>query len=548
MSLEKLRVNTRLRILVVLGLIGLLLLSGAALHTLRKYLVEDRKEKVVELVESAYSAIEQLYNESQAGRISVTEAQNIAKTFIRAARYDEGRNYIFVIDGNVNYVVFPPAPEDEGVNVPKVQSNASRVSIMRNIVGAARSTANGGFYNYLWPKPPSTDPIPKITYARYFEPWGWAVITGIYIDDVDEVFREELYILGGITVVIMAAILLGAFLINRSVMRQLGGEISEVVESAHIIARGDLTREIPFAPIGEGENLASAINAIQHKLRDVAGHIDGMVQVLVDGVERVSRATAEIGSVAEEQARASNSTAAEIEEISGSIGEVSNTAAQSEKNAVIGNSISADGARMAAEAGKVITQVSNTVELSSQQIELLVQKSVEIGSIAKVIRDVADQTNLLALNAAIEAARAGEQGRGFAVVADEVRKLAERTTQATGEINAVIAAIQQETQSAVTAMGEAKPQVEKGLDLAKKVHEMLEGIHKEASSSLDSARMIAHATQEQATAVNDLAKNMAQIATLSEQSSAAMKDNAVSIKEISGVADKLKQLVSFFKL
>jgi methyl-accepting chemotaxis protein len=547
MNLEKFRVKTRLRALVILGLLGLVVLSGAALHTLRQELLEDRRDKIVELVESAYTGIEWLYNESQAGRMSVEEAQNLAKTFLRAARYDNGRNYIFIIDKDINYVIFPPAPGDEGVNVGQVQSNASRVGIMRNIVAAARSGPTGGFYNYVWPKPPDTTPIDKITYARYFEPWGWAVITGIYVDDVDAIFRTQLFVIGGVVAGIMALLLVGAGLINRSVTRQLGGELSDVAEEARVIAAGDLTHEVRLTASGE-DSLASAINVMQHKLREIVGQIGGVVSVVVDSVKQVSGATDAIGTVTEEQVRSSSSSALSIREIGASINEISEIAAQSEHNAVVGNQISAEGVQAADEAGEAIGGISVTVEASSRQIELLLQKSVEIGGIAKVIRDVADQTNLLALNAAIEAARAGEQGRGFAVVADEVRKLAERTTQATGEINTVIAAIQGETQSATASMNAIRPQVEKGLELAQKVRAMLEGIHREAGASLESARHIASSTQAQATVVNEIGRNVDQIATLSTQANDTIKNNAALIHELSAVAEKLKRLVSFFRI
>jgi methyl-accepting chemotaxis protein len=404
MKLERLRVNTRLRILIVLGLLGLIVLSCAALHTLRRVLIEDRREKVVEIVESAYSGIEWLYKESQAGRMSVTEAQELAKTFLRAARYDNGRNYVFIIDRNIDYVMFPPAPEDEGTDVAKVQGNASRVDIMRNIVGAARSS-----------------------------------------------------------------------------------------------------------------------------------------------VGQVSSATADIGGIAETQVNSSSTAAAKIAEIHASIGEVSNMATQSEQSAAQGDRISAEGVRIAAEAGEVIGGISTTVENASRQIELLVQKSQEIGGIAKVIRDVADQTNLLALNAAIEAARAGEQGRGFAVVADEVRKLAERTTQATGDINTVIAAIREETQSVVASMDATRPQVEKGLELALKIRDMLEGIHRKAAESLESARRIALSTQDEAAAINEISENVEQVASSAVQTNATIRNNAATLQELGDVAGKLKELLSFFK-
>ncbi|MCE1172723.1 MAG: methyl-accepting chemotaxis protein, partial [Azovibrio sp.] len=249
-----------------------------------------------------------------------------------------------------------------------------------------------------------------------------------------------------------------------------------------------------------------------------------------------------------EQAQSTSATAASIEQMTVSINEVSEIAGQTETNSEETARHAEQGAKLVGDAGDAMGKISSTVAASSEQIQLLMQKSMEIGGIANVIREIADQTNLLALNAAIEAARAGEAGRGFAVVADEVRKLAERTTQATGEISAMISAIQNETQSAVSAMDTTMPQVDKGMELAEAARKMLENIHSQALQSLTQVKDVALATREQATTANDIARHVEHIASMSEETNATMKNNAAAAQELEQLAVELGRLVSYFRV
>jgi methyl-accepting chemotaxis protein len=550
LDLRTLRVATRIRILATLGVVGLLVLTIFMLFNLKDTMIEDRRDKIVNLVNSAYSMVKALDGQVKSGTITLEEAQTIAKAFIRHARYDEDENnnynYLFVVDKNHNYVVFPPEPKAEGIDVKHVQENATRLGILRGIVGAGRSSSHGGFFSYQWPKPPATEPIEKITYSNYYEPWDWTIITGIYLDDVSKAFSNQTTFIILATTAIAVLLFIGATMIGRGILKQLGGEISDVVESTRAIARGDLTSPIDANP-SLTLSLANSIATMQNKLKEIVVAINGMVDQLASNAVSLADSSAKVSDTINAEARSTQSIAAMIEEMSGNIGKVSEMASVSAKNAIVGNEVSEKGATMAGKQGGVINVIAETVESSSNKIELLQQKSVEIGGIANVIRDIADQTNLLALNAAIEAARAGDQGRGFAVVADEVRKLAERTAKATNEIGVMISTIQEETAQAVEAMRAVKPQVENGLQLSNEIKAMLEGIHKEASASLQSARNIADATREEVEAANAVSKDIEEIAALSTQADTTMKGNAASAGNLEQMADKLKGITSFFK-
>jgi methyl-accepting chemotaxis protein len=197
---------------------------------------------------------------------------------------------------------------------------------------------------------------------------------------------------------------------------------------------------------------------------------------------------------------------------------------------------------------KTMNVISNAVSSTGKQIDELGKRSNEIGRIAAVIDEIADQTNLLALNAAIEAARAGEQGRGFAVVADEVRKLAERTTTATKEIARMIEAIQLETRSAVLAMEEGTRQVKQGVTATNQAGEALHGIIRKSEEVGDMITMIATAATEQSSTTEEVKNSMEQISRLVEASTIGTQQSAKACQDLSGLTHNLRNLVERFHL
>lgn len=541
-NFERIKVRTRLMIFFAGVVLGLLAVGIFSLYVLRDNLMEDRRLKTRNVVESALGVVDYFHKQQQAGKLSEEEAKRQAMDSLRNVRYD-GKEYFWVQNRNLVMLMHPIKPDMEGKSQAALKDPNGKLFFqeMENVVKASGK----GFVDYLWPKPGFDQPAPKISYVAEFPAWGWVVGSGIYVDDVNAVFRQQALLFSIMVVITLAILSVISWLINSSILRQLGGEPAYAVEVVRHIAEGDLVRPVEYS---SPDSLLAAMQTMQQKLANIFGDINGMASRLSSGAEHVSVAARETSVAAHNQAQSTSASAASIEQMTVSISEVSEIATQTEANSSQTAALAEEGAGLVKNAAQEIELISRTVATSSEQIQLLQQRSQEIGGIANVIKEIADQTNLLALNAAIEAARAGEQGRGFAVVADEVRKLAERTAKATTEIAQMIDSIQEETQTAVQAMATAAPQVDKGLELATQATAMLDEIHRQALDSLGKVRDVALATTEQATTATDIAKHVEHIASMAEETNATMQNNAAEAEQLEGLADQLRQTVSYFRV
>jgi len=355
-------------------------------------------------------------------------------------------------------------------------------------------------------------------------------------------FQRLMIVLCGLAILIGASV---AFFITRGLTRSLGGEPNEAADVIARIAGGDLSCRIQS---NYPDSMLGAVAQMQEKLKAIVTGIASSSGELTQRARAVAAASQDARQAAQRQADSSSATVARIEEMTVSINDVSSIARQTEDNSAMTAELSEKGSEAVRVAATEIDRIAQTVTSSAEQIRQLQQRSQDIGGIAGVIREIADQTNLLALNAAIEAARAGETGRGFAVVADEVRKLAERTGSATSEIARMIEVIQNETQTAVSAMETAVPQVENGLALAREATAVLEQIHTQALDSLAKVRDVSQAAARQVTTIADIAANVGDIARMSEDTSASMLNNASATVELEGIAEALRRNVSHFRV
>jgi methyl-accepting chemotaxis protein len=359
----------------------------------------------------------------------------------------------------------------------------------------------------------------------------------------------EQYSSAFVLVLVMLAIatfmtFLFAWLLTRSITQP----INLAVEAAEEIAEGNLTRPIHIDGDDEAARLLRAMEKMQNKLRDTLQRISGSATQLASAAE-------ELNSVTDESARGLVQQNNEIEQAATAVNEMTSAVEEVARNAVSTSEASreatgsvGDGRDLVMETVGAIERMSSDVQSTSQLIGDLANESRDIGKVLDVIRGLADQTNLLALNAAIEAARAGEAGRGFAVVADEVRALAHRTQQSTSEIERMIGSIQDGTEKAVTSMRNSTERAESTLNIAKGAGLALDTINGAVQQINERNLVIASAAEEQAQVAREVDRNLVNIRDLSVQSAAGANQTTAASNELARLAVDLNGMVARFKV
>jgi aerotaxis receptor len=318
--------------------------------------------------------------------------------------------------------------------------------------------------------------------------------------------------------------------------------LERILRMGDLSARFSSSRRDAIGSIGRrADKFVSSVQAMLQGVSDIAGQVSRATQNVEEGMNNVA------GS-AHAQNEATSSAAAAIEEVTVSIGEVAANAQQTRTTAEEASTASRNGAQVTTSASETIRTLAGTVGRSAEQVESLGKRSEEISRITGVIKEIADQTNLLALNAAIEAARAGEQGRGFAVVADEVRKLAERTGNATQEISAMVDSIRGETALAVNGMRSGAEQVAQGVGLVDQAAEALREINSEMDRTSRMVTDISLASDEQQTAMTQLAQNVEQVAIMTEQNVAVVSETKNTVERLNAVTERMRKAVLQYRI
>lgn len=539
--IANLKVSTRMQLLVGLTLIGLIILCLVALFQLKDSMLEDRKQKTRDLVDVAVGIVKHHHQLSASGKISEEDARNAARESLRGLRYGKD-DYYFGFDTGGLYFLHGGNPSMEGKSGFDMR-DTNGTYLIRELIAAAK--AGGGFVEYWFPRAGQQKAEPKLGYTKLFAPWNWVIGTGIYIDDVDAEYRASAMLLGGISLFLLMLLSLVGWLVGRGILLQLGGEPKLAADVMQRVAAGDLTASVNDAPSG---SMLHALSSMVASLRQMVTEINTDADNLVSNAERIATASDEVSKAAEHQADATSAMAAAIEELTVSSNHISESARETSVDSTAAVELSGQGTQRVQQAANAIRTISGTVSDASQLIRALEERAKQVSSIANVIKDIAGQTNLLALNAAIEAARAGEQGRGFAVVADEVRKLAERTSGATTEIEQMILGIQSDTTGAVEAMNAALPEVQEGVELATSASQSLQAIEEGARRTLERIGEVADATREQSAASTSIAQRVEQIANMVEETTTTIRGTAASAHQLEKIANNLKALIGRFRV
>jgi methyl-accepting chemotaxis protein len=337
-----------------------------------------------------------------------------------------------------------------------------------------------------------------------------------------------------------------ALFITKSITTPLGKMVDLLKDIAS--GEGDLTKHLDESAKDEIGDASRWFNVFVEKLRGIISQISSTSSQVASAAIQLNATAEQIATGAEEVAAQASTVATAGEEMSATSGDIAQNCQMAAEGAQRASQTAQNGAEVVEKTVRVMGQIAEKVQESAKTVESLGARSDQIGAIIGTIEDIADQTNLLALNAAIEAARAGEQGRGFAVVADEVRALAERTTRATREIGEMIKAIQKETKGAVAAMEIGVHQVEAGTEEAAKSGLALQEILQQVNDVAMQINQVATAAEEQTATTSEISSNMMQITEVVQQTSHGAHESATAASQLSGNAEELQRLVRQFKL
>lgn len=396
----------------------------------------------------------------------------------------------------------------------------------------------------MWAKPGHDKPVAKLSYVKGFKDWGWIVGSGIYIDDVNSIFWSKAVQLLGIAAVIMSLIIILVSWITKTITRSIL-ELQDVI--IDVESDGDLTRRVSIKQNDEIGLMAGAFNQMLDKLQEFISNVNNASNTITTSSQQLTSISENTHQGVLQQQTETDLVATAINEMSATAQEVAMNASNAAKAALDADEQAQNGKNIVNNTISSIRSLSDEVDRAAQVIHQLEEGSQRIGGVIDVIGGIAEQTNLLALNAAIEAARAGEQGRGFAVVADEVRTLAQRTQESTQEIKSMIELLQKSTNDAVSVMGKGTEQSQNSVEQAIKAGESLEAITSAVSTINEMNTQIATAAEEQTAVSEEINANIVKISNISSETAEGARQTAVSSEESMERVIELQQMAKQFK-
>lgn len=495
-----LSIRARLYALTAFGVLGLILMMTFSVTTEYKNLMESRQIKTRHLVEVAVSVVESYAKRVEAGELTEGQAKTMAMDAIKAMRY-EGNEYFWINDMKPTMVMHPMKPEMDGTDLSGfADPNGKKLFV--EFVNTVKANKGSGFVDYMWPKGKEKTPQPKLSYVKSYEPWGWIVGSGIYIDDVRTALMAYVYKTMAITGLALLMMLAVSTIIIRGInkgMQALLGVFADMVKF-------DFTKRAPIQNQDEIGRASESLNTVMSSVSEAIRDVMQSSQTMAAAAEEMAHSTVAVRDV-------SNAQQADIANIS---------KASEDASAMVGEinqKIMATRDQLA--------MVSRSTKNANETMQNLKTMAIKVSEASMVINDISEQINLLALNAAIEAARAGDAGRGFAVVADEVRKLAANTAKSVSEISDVMSQLQQS------------------------VHVTSEGLHSissEIEGINEDVMKVADAMVRQASMMTQISGSMEEFSGRMVQLSTSIEETNVAAASVAEESSKLSNGMARFRV
>ncbi|QHS13756.1 methyl-accepting chemotaxis protein [Shewanella sp. Arc9-LZ] len=543
MLFRKTTIANRLLGMLALAIIATVIVFWFSLTRVENVLINEKEAKLNALVDIATTIADKYYQDAQSGSLSEDEAKVMALAAIDKLRYS-GNEYYFSIDTQGTMIQHAFAKQLVNTKVLAMQ-DPNGVKLFEQMIQRTEQQ-DSARVDYMWNKPQQEQPSPKMSVVKRFRPWGWIIGTGIYVDDIQNDKNQFIsqYLL------LLALVWLPVILLLFFIIRSISGPMIETISAFKNIAKGegDLTLRLSEEGNDELKQIAHHFNAFIDKIQKVIISVS-------HSVDESSRLAQNMSTIAQQANQISSNVQAETENVATAINEMSMTASEVASNAQLAadSTHHADkeadkSANVVDNAMKKISELSSELAATEEVAKGLQVSSSKIGQILDVIVGIADQTNLLALNAAIEAARAGEAGRGFAVVADEVRTLASRTQASTSEINLIIDAIRSAIDSVNASVARAKVKSSETVNETQQVVVALENIKSSIEQISQMNVQIAAATEEQSTVIGELNMNITRINDMSLENRTQNELINKGSMDIEQGAIQLHQLVDQFKV
>ncbi|MGO1298532.1 MAG: methyl-accepting chemotaxis protein [Vibrio sp.] len=535
LQLKHIKVGRKFTILTSASLLGFILLLCLTATALNNSLKNERKAQLTSIIQGTIKQLTYLNN-----TYPKEQAQAMAKKLLTEFRYSDN-NYLFVMNPQ-RFILVNPNPKFLGQQMGEPGSPSDRVKFWKEVV----SLADGGKHGTIEYKLPEAngEESKKIAYVQGFAPWGWVVGTGVRVDDIDAAVYKQIFNMAIVAVVVMILMFIFGIVIRRSIVHPL----NLIMDTMKNISKGDMTARVDYD--GRDE-----IGALGRGINESISDVHNALKKSVESDNSVSGAAIRIASSAEETSQAVNSQqnqlsnlATAMNEMSATVSEVARHAEDTAQDTQSATQEASTGDKDVNASVDSIKSLTNELESANTQVNELKEGVMEISAVTAVISGISEQTNLLALNAAIEAARAGEQGRGFAVVADEVRNLASRTHHSTDEIQTTITRLQQLAMTSVNSMEASQKLAYASVERAENAGKDLGLIVNHIQKVNDNAIQIATAAEEQSVVAEDMNKNVSSINDSSSEMSTAANYLAKESEELAALSRQLDDGLKHFVL